>query len=43
MIIDFKFNLIFSKIIAFLGAVNTILIVLGLLNIIPDEIMKYLN
>lgn len=43
MIIDFKFNLIFSKIIAFLGVVNIILIVLGLINIIPDKIMKHLN
>lgn len=43
MIIDFKFNLIFSKIIAFLGVANVLFIILELVNIFPHQIMKYLT
>lgn len=39
---QFKLNLVFSKIIAFLGLVSILTIILELLKILPGEIMSYL-
>lgn len=39
---QFKLNLVFSKIIAFLGLVSILTIILELLKILPGEIISYL-
>ena len=39
---QFKLNLVFSKIIAFLGLLSILTIILELLKILPGEIMSYL-
>ena len=42
MSFEFKLNLVFSKIIAFLGLLSVLIIILEFLKILPREIMSYL-
>ena len=42
MSFEFKLNLVFSKIIAFLGLLSILIIILEFLKILPREIMSYL-